>query len=318
MPTPDARAVEQAIDWLVRLRFNQSDEATRQAFEQWLRLRPENARAWQRAASLGEEFSALPPELAHLTLEGSRRRMSRRQVLKTLGLCITAGSLAWVGSEHTAASRLLADHHSGTGERSDVELADGTRVRLNSNSAFDVSFNQERRLITLQDGALLIEPGNDAQNGFVRPFWVHTRNGGLLAHSRRFLVREENGATLLAVDQGQVTLLDPAAPVVIRHGQQAQLQAGAVQPLMPTGLDPWAWVDGVISANGTRLGDFLAELSHHRPGLLRCTDEVMALRVSGTYQLADTDQVLALLARTLPIRLHYRSRYWVTVTAKNA
>src|SRR3546814_15964786 len=68
------------------------------------------------------------------------------------------------------------------------------------------------------------------------------------------------GATLLAVDQGQVTLLDPAAPVVIRHGQQAQLQAGAVQPLMPTGLDPWAWVDGVISANGTRLGDFLAEL----------------------------------------------------------
>lgn len=316
MPTPDARAVEQAIDWLVRLRFNHSDDTTREAFEQWLALRPENAQAWLRVTSLGDEFSSLPPGLAHSTLNGARQRISRRQTLKLMGTCLAAGSLAWVGRDHVPMPSLLADYRSGTGERRDVHLDDGTRVRLNSNSAFDVSLDPDRRVIELQRGDLLIEPGDDASYGVPRPFWVRTRNGDLLAHSKRFMVREENGATLLAVDQGYLTLLGSSPTLDLQAGEQAQLFAGALQPNTPTGLDPWGWTDGVISARDMRLDAFLTELARHRPGLLICRDDVMHLRVSGTYQLADTDQVLSLLSLTLPVRLEYRSRYWVTVSAK--
>ena len=38
------------------------------------------------------------------------------------------------------------------------------------------------------------------------------------------------------------------------------------------------------------------------------------LKVFGTYQLADTDQILALVAEALPIRIDYRTRYWVSVS----
>ncbi|MGE8498336.1 MAG: FecR domain-containing protein [Pseudomonas sp.] len=316
MPTPDARAVEQAIDWLVRLRFNHSDDATREAFEQWLELRPENAQAWLRVTSLGDEFSALPPGLAHSTLKVARHRISRRQSLKLLGTCLAAGGIAWVGREQVPVASLMADYRSGTGERRDVQLEDGTRVRLNSNSAFDVSFGADRRVVELRGGDLLIEPGDDTGYGVPRPFWVRTRNGDLLAHSKRFMVREEDGKTLLAVDQGYLSVLGSNPPLGIQGGQQAQLLAGTLQPDTPTGLDPWGWTDGVISARDMRLDAFLAELARHRPGLLICRDDVMHLRVSGTYQLADTDQVLSLLSLTLPVRLEYRSRYWVTVSAK--
>jgi transmembrane sensor len=42
---------------------------------------------------------------------------------------------------------------------------------------------------------------------------------------------------------------------------------------------------------------------------------VANLKVSGTYQLADTEHILKLLARSLPVRIDYRTRYWVVITS---
>ena len=71
----------------------------------------------------------------------------------------------------------------------------------------------------------------------------------------------------------------------------------------------------MISARNMRLADFIAELSRYRPGVLRCADEVAERRVSGTFQLADNDQVLTLVAQSLRLQIDYRTRYWVTLTA---
>ncbi|MCY1306948.1 Protein FecR [compost metagenome] len=61
------------------------------------------------------------------------------------------------------------------------------------------------------------------------------------------------------------------------------------------------------------LGQFLAELARHRPGLLRCSDDVAELLLTGVFPLADTDSILAALERSLPVRVSYRTRYWVSV-----
>ncbi len=74
----------------------------------------------------------------------------------------------------------------------------------------------------------------------------------------------------------------------------------------------------MISARNMRLDDFLSELGRYRHGVLRCSEAVAGLRVSGTYQVGDTDQVLALVAQALPVSVTYRSRYWVTVTPRTA
>lgn len=72
----------------------------------------------------------------------------------------------------------------------------------------------------------------------------------------------------------------------------------------------------MLYAEEMRLADVLSEIGRYRSGVLRCDPAVADLRVSGAFQLEDTDRVLAVLAQTLPVRLDARTRYWVTVTAR--
>lgn len=78
------------------------------------------------------------------------------------------------------------------------------------------------------------------------------------------------------------------------------------------------WRDGVLTAQNQLLGDFLRELERYRPGVLRWDPSLEALRVTGSFQLADTDRILALLASTMPLQVQSRTQYWVTLTPRKS
>ncbi|MFG6203376.1 FecR domain-containing protein [Pseudomonas retamae] len=315
----DPAIVEQAIQWLVRVRFNQADEQTQRNFEHWLQQRPEHGLAWQRVETLGDDFEGVPAQLARQTLAGSRQGMRRRESLKLLGVLATVGTAAWLGRDYTPVPAMLAQQRSSTGERRRFQLDDGSLVQLNSDSAVDSEFDAQRRLIILRRGEIIVNVGADPHSHPVRPFWVQSRDGLMQAHGSRFLVRERDDGTLVAAQEGAVTLFPGArqtpASRSVQAGDQLLFTASGVRTFSDQGLDPWSWGDGVISARNMRLGDFIAELSRYRPGVLRCSEEVADRRVSGTFQLADNDQVLALIAQSLHLHVDYRTRYWVTLTA---
>ena len=320
MPTADPRLVDQAIEWMIKLRFNTADDASTAAFERWLASSTEHQQAWQRVATMNDDLRHLPAHLGRQTLDSARRRISRRESLKLLGLLAGSAGLTWLGRDYTPLPSLLAEYRTTTGEQRWISLDDGSRIQLNSASAIDTAFNRERRLVQLRQGQMLIDTGRDGSSP--RPFWVQTHNGYLRALGTRFMVREEPQGTLLAVQQGSVAvfadLLSGNARQVVKHGEQVLFNRDGIHAPPANGLDPWAWSDGVISARDMRLDDFLSELGRYRHGLLRCSEAVAGLRVSGTYQVGDTDQVLALVAQALPVSVTYRSRYWVTVTPRTA
>ncbi|MFL6879081.1 FecR domain-containing protein [Pseudomonas marginalis] len=315
MPTSDPRLVDQAIQWMIKLRFNVADDASTAAFERWLHTSAEHQQVWQRVATMNDEFSHLPAQVGRHALHGARRRISRREGLKLLGLVAGTAGLTWFGRDYTPLPALMADYRTATGERRWVALNDGSRIQLNSASAFDAVLTQERRLVQLRQGEILVNTGADT-----RPFWVQTRDGYLRALGTRFLVREDAQGTMLAVQQGTVAVFADnhaaGARQVINPGEQVLFDRSGIRSLVANGLDPWAWSEGVISARDMRLDAFLAELGRYRNGLLRCSEAVAGLRVSGTYQLDDTDQVLGLVAQSLKLDVTYRSRYWVTVSAR--
>lgn len=315
MPNCDPRLLDQAIEWMIRLRFNVADDASTAAFERWLHTSAEHQQVWQRVATMNDDFKQLPAQVGRHALRGARQRISRREGLKLLGLVAGAAGLTWLGRDYTPLPALMADYRTATGERRWVALDDGSSVQLNSASAIDTAFNQERRLVQLRQGEIRVDTAADS-----RPFWVSTRDGHLRALDTRLLVREDDQGTLLAVQQGSVTLFadshGASARQVINPGEQVMFDRHGIRPPIANGLDPWAWSDGVISAQNMRLDDFLAELGRYRNGLLRCSEAVAGLRVSGTYQLDDTDQVLILVAQSLKVDVTFRSRYWVTVSAR--
>lgn len=84
----------------------------------------------------------------------------------------------------------------------------------------------------------------------------------------------------------------------------------------PSSAQVAAWEQGFIYADEMRLDVLIAELSRYRRGVLRCDPEIAALKVSGVFQIKDTDKVLQLLATTLPIKVQMRTSYWVLVSGK--
>ena len=317
MPTPEgtpAQAqVDQAIDWLVKLRFGRPGPCTEQQFQQWLTSHPHNPVAWQRVSLLGDELAGLPKDLSRRTLESSQQqRISRRSHLKLLALLAVGGSLGLAAREPLGLPELLADSSTATGERRQLQGSDGSRIQLNTASAIDLHYSAELRRLELVRGEVSLESNADDN----RPFFMQTRVGPLATLDGQLLLRENSQGLLLAVRRGEVTLFPASAAArQVLAGETLQVSVNGSFQAVTLHSDPWGWTDGVLSVQQMPLGEFVSELARYRPGLLRCAPEVANLKVSGTYQLADTEEILHLLSHSLPVRVEYRTRYWVSIGA---
>ncbi|ENO86970.1 FecR domain-containing protein [Thauera linaloolentis] len=323
----DPKVVAQAAEWVVRLQYDDT-LAARQNCDAWRAADPGHELAWQRLNMLGQDLrnstrGMAAPQVA-TTLEQARdaSRRSRRNGLKwMLGLGLTTG-IAWQGRTLLNDARLLpsllADQHTGTGERRNVTLKDGTLLTLNTRSAVDIAFDAHQRRLTLHTGEIMVSTAPDPGG---RPFVIATPHGELLPVGTRFSVRrlaEDGHPIRVAVFEGAVDIRPRhGGPTRRLHaGTQSDFTADTIQPpeTLRSGGD--AWVRGMLVASRMPLDQFIAELARHRPGLLRCDPAVAGLQVTGAFPLDDGDRVLAMLEQVLPVRAEYRTRYWVTLTRR--
>ncbi|MPT49551.1 MULTISPECIES: FecR domain-containing protein [Delftia] len=330
METPlQARVLDEAAEWLMRLHDSGATDADRAACERWRQADPQHALAWERAERLLGKLGGLPAALAMPALDRPRsHRAQRRATVARLAALLAvapAGWLAWQAWYAADQRGWGADLRTATGERRIEHLADGSRLLLDTASAVDIRFDGALRLLTLRQGAISIETAADTATPH-RPFVVDTAHGRLRALGTRFTVRQEGGRAdggpvRLAVTEGavEVTLRGAASPaLVVQAGQQTVLRAGEVTAPQPLQPEATAWTHGMLMADAMPLAAFCAELSRYRPGLLQCAPEVRALRVSGSFPLGDTDRTLTMLASTYPVDVQTRMRgYWITVVARN-
>lgn len=330
METPlQARVLDEAAEWLMRLHDSGATEADRAACERWRQADPQHALAWERAERLLGKLGGLPAALAMPALDRPRsHRAQRRAAVARLAALLAvapAGWLAWQAWYAADQRGWGADLRTATGERRTEHLADGSRLLLDTASAVDIRFDGALRLLTLRQGAISIETAADTATPH-RPFVVDTAHGRLRALGTRFTVRQEGGRAdggpvRLTVTEGavEVTLRGAASPaLVVQAGQQTVLRAGEVTSPQPLQPEATAWTHGMLMADAMPLAAFCAELSRYRPGLLQCAPEVRALRVSGSFPLGDTDRTLTMLASTYPVDVQTRMRgYWITVVARN-
>lgn len=319
---PQQQVVKQAISWLLRLRNNASNSKLQAQCERWRAAHPEHELAWQRVQSLQQELSAnlraLPgAQVALHTLDHSAQRLHRRQALKLLCGSLLLGSAAWLGREQVGWLPWNADFATVTGERRGFQLPDGTRLRLNTDSAANLDFTAGQRLITLTRGEIMVTCSGSLTPGPGQPLRVHSEHGLFEASTARFAVRQERDCTRLSVTSGSVVVLAPqaadGASTRVLAGQSYLISPVLVAPAPPLAMDPGAWVDGLIVTRNMRLADFLKEVSRYRRGHLACASQIADLRLSGVFRLEDTDKLLAILAQTLPVQVRYRTRWWVTL-----
>ncbi|MBB1598975.1 FecR domain-containing protein [Variovorax sp. UMC13] len=332
MPPPVSAApsaVRQAFGWMVRLQSGPADARTQRAFAQWRNADPEHERAWQRAQEVGQalraDFGALPQGAGGASfeaLQAGAQRLSRRRLLAKLSVgAAIVGPVAWLTGELAPWQRLTADYSTAKGERRRFTLADGSVLALNTDSAVQLRFDGTQRLLLLTRGEIALVSGADAGSAPKRPLRVQTRDGLLEALGTQFVVRLDAGASLLSVEEGAVAMQPAQAAadaerVVARAGTVYRLSRTEAVPADTGGLDPTGWTDGALVIRDMRLADFLAELGRYRSGHLGCDPRAAELRLSGVYRLDDTERLLAVLPSVLPVRIDYRTRFWVQVSMR--
>ncbi len=304
-PVPDARqAVRAAAQWLALLESGSANEQDRANLQRWRDSCVSHEQAWQKAQALRQRFADLPSALALKSLD--RPDPGRRMALKRALGAVALVPAAWLISRQLPLDVWRADLHTVTGERKQVQLADGSSLQLNTASAVDVDL-QSRRLKLIEGELSLKVPS-------ASPLTIQTKFGQIIVSQSEICVRQQARGCRVSVYSGAVQLQPLRGPVLaLRSGQQISLQATGVGPISPFDVLAPGWREGMLMAKNQPLGDFLRELGNYRPGVLRWEPELEALRVTGSFRLDDTDRVLALLAASLPLEVHSRTRYWVTL-----
>ena len=313
----DRRIAREAANWFVRLQNSSAGAAEHAAGAEWRARHADHERAWQ----LAERFSGRAQQLAGDAGRAALERphsLERRQVLKTLALLIVAAPLGFAAHRSLPWREWQAGERTATGEQRTLHLPDGGQIRLNTGSAVDIAYDDNVRRVRLIAGEMLFEVPHEQAR---RPFIVDTTEAEITLLGSRLLVRQYPQSTYLAALEGAVQIrprLSRGDDGLMRlaAGQQTRVNSLAAEPAMALAQNRLDWLSNVLRAEKMRLDDFITELDRYRPGLLRCDPAVAGLLISGTFQLRDTDQILRALSQTLPVDIHYRTSYWVTITAR--
>ncbi|MDQ7968898.1 MAG: FecR family protein [Oxalicibacterium faecigallinarum] len=309
----DPLAAKQAAQWLVLLHAGEMSDADRLACEQWRASHPDHERAWQRAELVARKFGMVP---SHIGLPALRKAevINRRTAIKTLALLVTAGPMAWSVYRIAPWQQWTSDMQTAIGEQRQLTLADGTRLTLNTASAVDVRYDGMTRRLILRRGEIMIETARDPAP-VARPFIVESEQGSMRALGTRFIVRQTDQTSRIAVTEGAIEVTpkdNSAARFVVQAGQQADFDRhdGQLSEIAPHAD---AWATGVLYAEKMQLGQFVEEIARYRRGILRCDPAIAQMQVSGAFQLQDTDAVIKALVDSLPIRVDFVTRYWATI-----
>ncbi|MHA3736659.1 FecR family protein [Pseudomonas sp. Eth.TT006] len=304
-PSPDsaqdaARAMDQALDWLIVL-GSADDEQTRQ-FHAWLAADPLNAEAFAKAQAIwdgpqvAECAQSLAAQPAKVTL--LKRLRPHWKPLATAALLILG-----LFSFSNLPLRLQADHLTVVGERQRLQLEDGSKVLLNTNSAFSSSINERQRVARLYQGEAFFEiAANRAQ-----PLEIDAGPVQASVRDTDFAVRYLDGVAQVDVQRGDVDLR------ATHNDARVRLSAGESIRVGPNGFDrpakldaatDLAWVQGRLVFENCPLNQVLAELRRYYPGWIINTNQQLAeVNVTGNYRLDQPLDVVRSLAHITSARL---------------
>ncbi|UWF48040.1 FecR domain-containing protein [Pseudomonas sp. N3-W] len=303
--TPDpardpAQAMDQALDWLIVMGSPSEEQA--RAFHQWLVADPLHAEAFARAQMI---WDSPPISLCAQNLAAAPAKVTMLSRLRLHWKPLATAAVLVLGlfSFTNLPMRIQADHLTVVGERQRLQLEDGSKVLLNTNSAFSSTINDHQRVARLYQGEAFFEvPAN-------RPGSLEIDAGPVKASVRdtTFAVRYLDGIAQVQVQRGDVDLR------ATRDDTRVRLSAGESIRIGPNGFDrpakldaatDLAWVQGRLVFENCPMSQVLAELRRYYPGWIINNNEQLAdVAVTGNYRLDQPLDVVRSLAHITSARL---------------
>ncbi|KAE9647381.1 FecR family protein [Pseudomonas sp. PB103] len=308
----DETLIDEAAQWMALLQSGDVSLGERAAFEAWRTADPRHQQIIEQMGGglnllRNPNLRAVPRNslLHSLNAPSSRRRFISGS-LSVLGVAVLAGLLGRRYGWLPEAGELST----GTGERRDFALQDGSALTLNARSRVVPLFDSTQRLLALRSGELLVDVAKDPS----RPFVVETEHGRIRALGTKFLVQHNDDSTRLVMLHSQVEVVTASgARQVVEAGESLLFNDRGILSLQRSNGHESAWTQGRLEVRDRPLSEVIDSLRRYRRGIVHVSAEVADLRLSGLYPLDDSDRTLQLLERSLPIRILWHNPYWISI-----
>lgn len=301
-PTADELFV-QASGWYFRLQAEDVTPAELDAFAIWLGQGNAQDEAWQEVhAMLGglrEPARGLRRAEQAAWRKPVRRWAAAAAVFLALGL--TLQNTPWL-------DRLRADYATATGESRRIELADGSHLQLNTDSAVQVRMSAGERQVRLLRGEGFFEVTRDP----ARPFVVQSGDGWVKVVGTQFSVTRRDAQTRVKVAQGKVEVSSGSgATVYLEPGRAVEYQGQQLAQVH--GFDAssgFAWRQRQLVFRQQPLSEVVSELNRYWPGKTLVLGDALRNRVvSGVFEIDKPDAVIKALEYTLNLHAEHYTPY---------
>lgn len=306
----------QALQWLSRLR-DDADESEHRQFQDWLDGSPEHAEAYQQVQQFWQQLSDLP-EVAGKQLDAARGFVRQSQLARrrrNIALIVAGFAVALAVRYPEPLQKLAAARYqTEIGQRRTVELADGSRIELNTATLLRID-RFGARTVWLEQGEAWFAVNHDVEH----PFEVRVGAGRIRDVGTQFNVAIDRESTTVAVAEGEVALSLPGKPeLALTAGLQAGFTAdGNLQASTTAETGSGAWRDGMLIFKRQPLPDVLRQLSRYHAVEFKVPDpDLQALTVSGRFSTSDLNESLNTLQNGLAVRIARVGDSTMVISAK--
>jgi transmembrane sensor len=293
----ERRAREDAARWAIRRSEDASDPDGR--FAAWLARDPSHAALYQACSEtwadpvLAEALSAMRP--VRLARAPRQSTLPMAVAAAFTSLLIVAGFLV---KFYLPGIVEPAPEHFETraGESLSRQLADGSRIELNGDSALTVALSGRQRSLVLERGEAFFDVAHDPK----RPLTVTAGSARVTVLGTAFDVDLSRSEVGLAVYRGKVDFAqrdDAQLHMLVTAGQRASLTDGSLRRETDFNPEGGDWRSGWLDSDGMTLAQLVEHLNRLSPRPIEITEpRLQSLRIAGRLHIAEPDQLLTRLA----------------------
>ena len=310
--TQARRRTDEAAAWFTRMNSTTISNATLDGFRAW-RKDPLNLAAYDEISQISATAMSLreDPQIRAAVAQALERPsrsggMTAKRGVYQLGGALALGAAAIVGAVLVQGG----DRYStGVGQQLTVNLVDGSKAQLNTDSRLRVRFVKGERRLYLERGQAFFEVAHDA----ARPFVVDAGRAQVRAIGTRFDVRRAGDEVEVTLAQGRVQVTVSGARAdgwTLAPGQHIRIDRDAAKPA-PSATDvesATAWTSQRILLRDVPLDQAVAEVNRYsRAKVALGPGAPREAKVNGAFDTGDIEGFAAGASDSLGLRVERRA-----------
>lgn len=319
----------EATSWVVKLDGQRLSAEEFSCFKEWYNQCNSHAEAFAKVASMWGNLDVLselplltsksvPKAGWHEIYQNFSRSLLQPQFSAVFGLLLVV-TLSLFYFTQPPRPHPPEIYSTLIGHNKNIDLPDGSKILLNTDSQVEVQYTQKRRILKLLKGEAHFKVAHNA----ARPFEVYAGTNIVRAVGTAFSVELLPENIEVVVTEGRVQLASlhkekgrdtetvETQLALVSSGQSAIFadEIETISSLDPEEVDRrLAWRSGSLVFNGEALEDVIAEVSRYTKMKIVISDpQIRKLKIGGYFKTNETEAMLQALETSFGVSVKYVS-----------